>query len=534
MSKLTTLFLADFRQANVWFKKHTFAKLLVFLTSLLILIGLLNVLFWGSYSYFWSIKLLEPYGKLTASYVLHSGLIITTWFVFLSSFVHIFQSIVKPSQEILYLMEQPIKPIILSNWIAFRTWIINSSLMLIFWLPVSFAFNSVFGSFSRAGLIINTILITLLITAVIQVVSTFISLIVTPLLKGYETWLASAGVIGFLLTTWGIISLVFPPTMRELLRIDIDQFDQIFFNLPLNKDWVMTGNIIKYLETGIANYLLIPALLALIVIGIGIIANSLLITKSWQRVLAKNHHKSPLTIPTQWWYKYPHQAKELLILIRDNSERNALFFFIGLLGFFFFFLQRSLKINLELNNNIESLTAFSLGAILFISTAFLLRIVFPLLTKEGRSAWYLLRESKTNLAVYKAKASFAKFFIALLFSIVNLSWLMMPLPAEIKQSLILYSSIGVILLGWLNTAMGLMVTEWEKGDEPEQISTSGVGILTLLLSLVIIFSLVLSYLGNISSDWNTSLFIISLGIILAIHRLSEFRSKNYQYPQSWE
>jgi len=70
-----------------------------------------------------------------------------------------------------------------------------------------------------------------------------------------------------------------------------------------------------------------------------------------------------------------------------------------------------------------------------------------------------------------------------------------------------------------------MVTEWEKGDELEQISTSGVEILTLLLSLVIIFGLVLSNLGKIPSDWNITLFIITLRIILAIHRLSEFRSK---------
>jgi hypothetical protein len=534
MTQLIKLFQSDFKHANVWFRRHTFAKLLVFLASLLILIGLLNILFWGSYSYFWSIKFLEPYGKLTASYVLHSGLIITTWFVFLSSFIHIFQSIIKPSSELTYLMAQPVKPAIISFWIIFRTWLVNSLLMLIFWLPVSFSYNSVFGSFSRESIFLNIVLITGLITAVIQVISTLITLLVTPLLKGHETWLASGGVLSFLVITWGLVSLVFPNSLRELLRIDIDKFNTLFSSLPLNQNWVISGKIIKYLETGKFEYLIIPLLITLLIIAIGIILNSLLITKSWQRVLAKAHNKYPHSIPIKWWYSYPHQAKEALILIRDNSERNALFFFIGLLGFFFFFFQRSLKINQELNNNIESLTAFSLGAILFISTAFLLRIVFPLLTKEGKSAWYLLRESKSNLDVYKIKANFAKFFITILFLVINISWLLMPLPLILKQTLILYSSIGIILLGWLNTAMGLMVTEWEKGNEPEQISTSGVGIITLILSLIIIVGLVTSYLKIISPNWNTTLLVLTIGIILTIHRISQAKSKKYQYPQSWK
>jgi len=533
MIKLFTLLLADFKQTNLWFKKHKFAKLTVFLTSLLILVGLINILFWGSYSYFWSIKFFEPYGKLTAGYVLHSGLIITTWFVFISSFIHIFQSIIKPSQEILYLLKQPIEPYILSIWVTFRNWFINSILMLIFWLPVSFAYNYVFRSFSNLGLVFTTILITLLITAVIQVISTLITLMITPLVKSHGNLLANGGIVGFILTTWGIISLVYPSSMRELLRIEIDRFNEIFFNLPLNRGWVISGRIIKYFETGNLNQLFLPLSISLLIIFIGAIINSLLITKSWQRVLAKDHSKNPHTIPASWWYRYPHQLKEILILIRDNSEKNALFFFTGLLAFFFFFLQRSVKINLELNNNIESLTAFSLGAILFISTAFLLRIVFPLLSREGKSAWYLLRESKTNLDVYKIKANFAKILISLLFVLVNISWLLMPLPLEIKQSLIIYSTIGVILLGWLNLGMGLMVTEWEKGDAPDQISTSGIGIITLLFSLIIIFSIVVSYLGIIPPNWNLTLFIIAMAFILAIHRLSEYRSKNYQFPQNW-
>ncbi|MDH5533594.1 MAG: hypothetical protein OEX81_04165 [Candidatus Pacebacteria bacterium] len=534
MTVLLKLFLTDFKQASFWLKKHTIAKILVSIASLLLLTGLVNILFWGSYSYFWSISPYQPYGKLTAIYALHSGLIITAWFVFLSSFIQIFRSIIKPSKELIYLMGQPVKPITISLWISFRAWIINTFLMLIFWLPVTFSYNLVFGEFSTTSLITNIVLITSVITAAIQVTSTFISLIVTPLLKGHESWLAAGGTISFLGISWGLIGLVFPQSLRELIRIDIDKFDQLFSNLPLNQNWVITRKIIQFLETTQISYLVLPIIFFLILIIVGIFINQFLLIKSWQRVLAKAYNRHPLSPPIYWWYQKPHIIKETLLMIRDHSERNSFFFFLGLLGFFFFFLQRSLNINQDLSQSLESLTAFSLGAVLFISTAFLLRIVFPLLTKEGHSAWYLLRECHSGLEVHQTKATYAKLLIGLLFVLVNLGWLLMPLSKEIKLSLIVYSSFGVILLGWLNTVMGLMMTEWEKGDNPEQISTSGTGILTLIISLIIITGIVSSYLKVIPYDWNITLSVLSLGIILAIHRFSEAKSQKYQYPQNWD
>lgn len=533
MTALLSLFKADLLQARYWLKKHTIAKILVVWASLLVLIGLVNAIFWGSFSYFWSIKFYEPYGQLTASYVLHSGFILTTWFVFLSAFVQAVKSLIKPSPNLIYLMSQPLKPTIIGTWLIFRSWMANTFLMILFWLPVALSYNFVYQVFSTPSLIINIILITTLTTTFVQVISATLSLILAPLFKGKEAILILGGVIGFSSVTGGIIALIFPLSLRDLLKIDISQFDQLFANLPLNQAWVVSGNIIKFLETASYSYLLLPFLLSIFFISIGLILYYLLLIKSWQKILSQAYVTHAWTPPFRWWYKKPLLLKESLSLLRNNSERNSIMFFFSLLGFFFYFLRRSLNINPDLSQNTQSLTAFSLGTILFITTAFLLRIVFPLLTREGQSAWYLLREPQGTLAIQKTKSQFGRFLTTLFLIIILSGWLLMPLPMELKQRLIVFSTIGVLILGWLNTSMGLMMTDWEKGSDPEQVSTSGLGIITLILSLSIIAGIVMSFTNLIDTHWTNTLIIVVFALLLGLHRLARYKAKNYQYPQNW-
>jgi hypothetical protein len=534
MNKLLTLFRADFKQSFFWLKKHTLAKLVVIFASLSLIFGLITILFFGSFYYFWSIKFYEPYGQITSSYVVHSGLIITIWFVFLSSLAQTIQTLTKPSKELLFQMSQPISPLVNSIWLSFRTWILTTMLMLIFWLPVAVSFNAVYGSFSTTTLLGIVFAITAFITSFIQVIATFVSLVSAPLLqygRGWVTFLSTTFLAGL---TWQIITVIFPISLRELLRVEIDQFEQLFSSLPLNQPLVITGKVMSYLETGQINYLLQPLTFTICIIIAGVVANSLLISRSWQKIVSQHRTRQPFSPPIAWWYKNPHTLKEILSLVRNTNERNALFLFAGLFFFFFFFLQRSLQANPTLLENSIIIASFSLGAILFIATAFLLRIVFPLLSKEGHSGWYLLRESAQPSQIYYTKTGFAKYIIGIVIVLVNLGWILMPLAYELRQNLIVFSTIGFILIGWLNASLGMLVFEWEKGDNPDQVSTSGIGLLTLCLSLFVISGVIMSFSGIIAAYWHAPLLIIMIGIVIAVNQFAEKRSNRYQYPQSWE
>jgi hypothetical protein len=533
MSALLSLFKADFSQARYWLRKHTIAKILVALASLLVLLGLINIIFWGSYSYFWSIKFYEPYGQLTASYVLHSGFILTTWFVFLSAFVQAIKNLINPSPNLIYLMSQPLKPLTIGTWMIFKTWIINTFLMVLLWLPVALSYNFVYSNFSTTTLVTVIILITAVSTALIQIISATLSLLFTPLFKGKENLLVFGGAIGFFSITVGIIALIFPPSLRDLLKVEISKFDQLFSNLPLNQPWVISGNIIKFLETTSYSYLILPLIISSLISISGLILYYSLLIKSWQKILSRSYLTHTWSPPTKWWYKKPLMLKEYLSVMRNSSERNSLFFFLSLLGFFFYFLRRSLTINPELSENTTSLAAFSLGAILFISTAFLLRIVFPLLTREGKSAWYLLREPKGRLQLQTTKSKFGRFLTTIFLIIILIGWSLMPLSLELKQRLIVFSTVGIILLGWLNSSMGLMMTDWEKGSDPEQVSTSGLGIITLTISLTIITGIVMSFLQLIDAHWTNTLIVLTFALLLGLHRLAQYKKNKYQYPQSW-
>lgn len=534
MMTLLTLFRADLRQASVWLKKNSVAKILVFLASLLVIFIIASVIFWGSYSYFWSIKYLEPYGRLTASYVLHSGLIITLWFVFFSSFVQSYKVLINPTKELNFVLKQPIKNLPLSLWLSLRSIPVNSFLMLIFWLPVALTYNKVFGNLSFWGVIGFILLVTFFLTLFIESLTSFIALLTTPIFQKFSSLIGIVGAAGFISITWLIIKLVFPPPLSQLITIEIELFDQLFASLPLNQDWLLTNYIIEFIENGQIFTLLVPFVIFTMIICVLIILNSKIFRYSWQHNLARAQNRKLITPPTSSWYNRPHFWKEIITMFRDRGERNAVFFFIGLIVFFFYFLNRSLLINQELSNNIALITGFSLGAVLFISTAFLLRTVFPLLSREGNSAWFLIRETKTKLEIHQVKAAYSRFLIAIIFITANIGWIFMPLESTLKQSLLLYTSIGIVLLGWLNTNMGLMMTEWEKGSDPDQISTSGTGILTLTISMILIIGLVTSFLGSVPGYLNLPIFIGAIGFMMLIQRISQQRAEKYQYPQVWK
>lgn len=532
MRSLLTLFQADLTQASFWLKRHSIAKFLVFLASLFVIFVISSVIFWGSHSYFWSIRYLEPYGRLTAAYVLHSGLIISLWFVFFSSLVQSYKSLINPSKEISYILKQPINNLPLSLWLSLRSIPLNSFLMLIFWFPVSITYNRVFGSLAFGEMILFVLILTFLTTLLIENLTSFIAMVATPIFHKFSSLMGLLGALSFILITWLMIKLVFPPSLRQLISIDINQFDQLFASLPLNQNWLMTKHLISFVENGNSMQLVIPSLVFFLVVTFLMFLNCKIFRYSWQHNIATTHSKKMLTPPATYWYQQPHFWKETIILLRDRGERNSFLFFTGLIVFFFYFLNRSLMINQELSNNIESLTGFSLGTVLFISTAFLLRMVFPLLSKEGSSAWFLLRETKNKLEIHQKKAAYSRFLITIIFLTTNIGWLLMPLEQTLKQTLLIYSSIGIVLLGWLNTNMGLMMTEWEKGSDPDQISTSGTGIITLTLSMVLIIGLVMSFLGGIPEFFTVPLSILVIGAMMLIQRISQQKAEHYQYPQS--
>jgi hypothetical protein len=219
---------------------------------------------------------------------------------------------------------------------------------------------------------------------------------------------------------------------------------------------------------------------------------------------------------TKLWYTSPVLLKELLGVWRVKSERNSLLFFVGLFVAFFFFLQRALVVNPELTRQPTLLLQFSLGAALFITTAAFLRIVFPLLSREAESAWYMIREPAEAILWQRSKTTIGFILAIIMIVISTFGWLSMDLPETATVQLSTLSAVGIIALAGLISFSGLLVADWQRGQNPEEVSTSLTGMTTLAVSLLTIGGIVLSFGFVYAGNTLLAIPITILGIIFAL------------------
>lgn len=132
------------------------------------------------------------------------------------------------------------------------------------------------------------------------------------------------------------------------------------------------------------------------------------------------------------------------------------------------------------------LITFCLGWLLFFTTAFLLRIIFPVMAREQNSAWYLfslpLPPERIVISVIKACVGLSAVFGV--FSVVL--WLMIPIPAASRVFLSVWSIWTIGLLALLHATAGMINPNFADGADPERVSTSVMGMVALGSSMLII------------------------------------------------
>src|SRR3989344_1092114 len=178
-------------------------------------------------------------------------------------------------------------------------------------------------------------------------------------------------------------------------------------------------------------------------------------------------------------------VKDVLVILRNPRELLTLLFFLSLFAFYTFLTWRIGTLgDITQNKFFPMLVGFNAAGVVYLAAAFALRFIFPLIGREGQSAWIL----------YSMPISFRLLFKIKYVSAIGILWLVgTPLAfltfwfLGLRAQHIVFATMEALaiflLIATLNVGVGSLSPELRKRD-PERMSTTPAGLLVTTLALV--------------------------------------------------
>lgn len=561
MYVLRTLFHLDLLAIRHWFKTERLSKLLVILGFVLLSLSLVWVIYKISRLFFDHLSSLEIYGQLTAVYLLNATLVLLAWFGIGSTIASQLTFYFAKSASHRYLMTLPIPSGKISAWQFVRSFFLNLVLVGMIFTPMLVSFYSVFGS-GRAFWISYAIILTCFILMV-QSTGILVSLVIARYLTRVGWPHFFFGIVAFLSSAYFILNLILPKSLTLLYFAEPNQFLPIYNSLPLLNPLLPSYWITEILTGSLKSYGMLPLVtltLGLTLLAIELSARNLLPLfqriydrskkqfGSWQIYGQQLQRKGYL--PRLWRdqtgskntpnynYTFGRQAlilKDVLTVLRNSNEAGYGVFLLSLVAFFFLLLRYTRLDRLVANGYSRELALFSLFWFLFFTTAFLLRIVFPLVSREGKSARFIFTLPLSHQAVFFSKLKVSLLLCLPLIGLGIVVWQILPFSENVRTLLTLVSIWGVVALTLTNLFLGMVQPNFTLGStDPEKVSTSVWGILSLAISLFFSGSLIfeLNYVLAEEINFTSGLLttcLLQAGILAILANLAKYSLKKYEF-----
>ncbi len=179
------------------------------------------------------------------------------------------------------------------------------------------------------------------------------------------------------------------------------------------------------------------------------------------------------------------------------------------------------------------LVLFSFAWLAFFTLAFLLRLSFPLIAREGICPWYLFSLPLKKTKILDAKILFGT-IISLPYLLLGLFiWKLMPFRVGDMWILGATTTYTLLTLVLIIGFSGAIMPNFSDGGSPEKVSTSLTGLLALVLSGVIVAAqtiILRAYLINQMERTTLLLGILPNILIVGILFLAAgFNLKRYQF-----
>lgn len=539
MNNVGTLIGTDLIAIRRWFSTQRTSKLIVLLAFGIVFAGVAIGLFIFSKLFFQDFASNGRFGLLTAGYMIHAVIVMVAYLAIASSLASTFTFLLTPNKQIDFLVCLPLKPRIFILWVFIKSIILNFVLLLMLLSPVILAFQITFQNQITFSLLVRVCITLLALVLATTSVAEIIGYYSAPFIEEKGFIAAILGIVLFFALAALVLRLIFPQSLFILHDASPNEFFALYNRLPLVSPLLPTSWLTTTIVSGFSIQTLLAILFALL---LSYLAQNLLSHRFlglFQALKIQPHregsYKSGSTLALPFFtLRQPFIYKDWLSVIRLPSEVRyglfllfmALFFFL-LISYANRFEQSEFKLGLEL-------VLFSFSWLLFFTTSYLLRLVFPLMAREIEAAWYLFTLPISRIRILRSKVLFGM-ILTLPHILLGISiWFLFPFFEKWRTVLIINSIIAVVILTLVHGLMGAISPNFDLGRDPEKVSTGSMGILTLLVSFFVIALtefLLYVFMKGMIGVLGMEIIIASLNILLLIALLGTARSflRHYEF-----
>lgn len=518
MNNVVTLLLADSIIFKRWFEKEKFSKVIVLL-GFAGVFGLISVsLYYFSSIFFKNLAIFENYGLITSSYILHAAIILLLYFAVGSSTTATSTFLLSGNLTRDYLLTLPIKMESLTSWLFIRSIFFNVLLLGLLVSPIVFAFANVFLGGLTIDVTLRLIFVIFSLVIISGSLGSLIAYSFLPYILGKEKFVFIMGGVVFFLSVWILMQFIFPSSLTAVYDATPDKFFILFNQLPLVSLPLPSQWFADTISKGFGIHTFYILITTVIISFVSLIIESETLSRLLQNLRGNNTNRTVFgsklrLIPDFAKTKIPLIIKDLISLIRKPSEVGYMIFLLFLTCFFFLFLWRATGIHGVNPRYTQDILIFSFGWLMFFTTAFLLRLVYPLMSGEGKSFWYIFTIPVQSTKILKSKITTGLILSIPITVISFIIWLFLPYSKGHTLELVVFSLSGIVILTLFQGILGAIKPKFSLGDDKEKVSTSSMGIATLMISIFFIVFLTYGLHGVLSGK--TDLYY-SLGLSLII------------------
>lgn len=532
-----SLLLADLAALRGWFSKQTASKLLVGAAFILLLLAISRVVYSLSWLYFRGFNLYKEFGLLTASYLVNASIVILFWFILVTTVTSMLTFLLTKNVQTEFLLTLPFKQIYLTTWNFFRTSFLNIFLLLVTLTPIMLAFAQVFLGGVSLYFIFGFIFMLFVLVCFANSIGGLISFAIARLIKNKGIFFAPIGAFLFLTILLVLIQIIFPHDIFLLSEASLENFWSIYNLLPLNNPW-FPSYLLTLIILGNQTAVIPLAIFSIILAFFSLFVQSKKFIDLYQSLQEYSHQPLLLTNGSAkeklLSNKLPVFYKDWLSIIRSPSETSYGILFILFAAVFFAFLSLGKHFRFPQGAWERELVLFSFIWLSFFTTAYLLRVVFPLMAREGSQAWYIF-----SLPLSREKVLLSKIYLGLVLSIPQMIlaiivWNLMSFITIRELSLPLISLLTVICLSLVSGLLGAVMPNFQEGNSPENVSTSLMGLATLGVAILVtgvnaflLHAVLNQILSSLAGLLLVILILLALPLLFAF--LAYYSLKSYQF-----
>jgi hypothetical protein len=114
----------------------------------------------------------------------------------------------------------------------------------------------------------------------------------------------------------------------------------------------------------------------------------------------------------------------------------------------------------------------------------------------------------------------------------------LPFTSAYRTNIIVFIFWVIMTLSWLHVLLGAVYPDFREGNDPEKVSTSGMGIISLIISIIVIINggyilnLVLSGAENYPQLY-AGFVLMNIAVVAILYLIAHKSIRNHQFSESF-